>query len=259
MKTKSMLMIAGLLLFLIPALPASDSGEARAILEKTLTREYQDLTLKVKLVKTSKLGREREMELLVLMKKDRGVTKIAAEFTSPEVVRGIKSLSWDYPDREPDRWFRLAGMDYAKCVGRACQRMEDRFGFSMEIFTIKLDEANHRLLGDEQVDGAKCYKIESAAKNPDRPEGSRFIAWIDKRKFAARKVEAYDQSGALVKSSFFNDFALIGDHWWETRGWLDEHDTGRKTRFEILEWKLNTGLSDELFVPPDSYRIEKDD
>ncbi|MFO8056206.1 MAG: outer membrane lipoprotein-sorting protein [bacterium] len=229
----------------------------KEILKKTLDRDYEDLKLHVKLTKISRTGREREMELDVYIKESEEVTKTLVEFTSPPAVKGMSSLSWNYADKPADRWFKLLGMNYVKCLGEACQRMEERFGFSMEIFSIDINEAKHELLGTEEIDGAPCYKIESEAVE-DNPEGSRFITWVDQKMYAARKIEAYNEEGEKTQVSRFTGFDKIGDRFWETKGTLEKLDSGKEVRFEIVSHELNTGLSDELFERPKSFEVRKD-
>jgi hypothetical protein len=231
---------------------------ARQVLEKVLDRPYHDLTLKVHLVKTSKTGRERPMDLVVKMKQKPDVKMTLAVFTAPPEVQGISSLAYDYtdPNKPTDRWFKLAGMDYAKCLGKACQNMEERFGFSTDIFAIDLDEATHKLLPDEDVDGAPCYKIESDSKDPDDPRGARFITWVDKQKFAARKIEDYDKSGKLTQMSTFTAFQDINGHWWETKGSLIQYDSGKKLTFDITEAKADTSIPDDVFAKPKMFSVQ---
>jgi len=232
--------------------------EARNILEKTIQREYEDITMQVHLVKVSRSGRERSMDLSVKIKKTEDATKTLAVFTDPIEVRGISSLSWDYDglDKPSDRWFKLAGLDYVKCLGKACRRMEERFGFSMDVFAIRLEEADHELLGEEEVDGSACYKIESRAKNPDDERGARFVTWVDKKMYAARRIEVYDSTGRLMQRSTFTEFKKLGDHWWETKGRLEKLDSGKEVRFEIKKAEINTGIPDDEFEKPPVFKVE---
>jgi hypothetical protein len=238
------------------SLAAAAGDDPAAILDKVLTRPYKDLTLKIKLVRTSKSGRARDMELVVKIKKTPDVTKTYAEFTAPPEVAGITSLSWDYKDKPADRWFKLSGMEYVKCVGNGCADLEERFGFSMDIFSIRKEEATHKLLGEEKVGGAACWKIESTPKDKNNPEGSRFIAWIDKEKFAARKIEAYGADGKLKQSSSFTDFMEINGHWWEREGTLENFETGKKLAFKILDARADTNIPDSVFAPPKKFKTE---
>ncbi len=236
----------------------SSEPDARQILEHAAKREYQDLQMNVHLVKINKRGREREMELTVSMKKTPEVAKTLAEFTAPPEAAGIKSLSWTYtePEKPADRWFKLAGLDYTKCVGRACQNMEDRFGFSTSIFAVDMDAAEHKLLANEKIDGSPCYKIESRSKDPQNPDGAKIIIWIDVEKSAARRIETYDKDDKPILTSTFSEFMELGDHWWETKGELANHQTGKNLRFEILEAKINAGIEDRVFEKPKLFKIE---
>jgi len=239
------------------ATKGTETSNPKEIIAKTLERNYEDLKLHVKLVKVTRTGREREMELDVYIKESPQVTKTLVTFTSPPEIKGMTSLSWDYAGKPADRWFKLLGMNYVKCIGKACQNMEERFGFSMEIFSIDIEDAKHKFLGEEKIDGAPCYKVESEAVI-ENTEGSRFITWVDKEMYAARKIEAYDENGEKTQVSHFTGFDKIGDHWWETKGKLNKLDSGKEVRFEIVSHEINTGLKDELFEKPENFNLKKD-
>jgi hypothetical protein len=243
------------------ALPQTGSIEPKDILQKTIEREFQDMEMTVHLVKVSKKGRERPMDLVVKIKKTPEASKTFAVFTGPPEVEGISSLSWDYedPEKPADRWFRLSGMEYVKCLGKACQNMEERFGFSAEIFEVNLDDAEHKLLAEEEIDGAACYKIESRAKDPDQREESLIVTWVDKEKLAARRIETYDKSGKLLTTSAFTEVKMLGDHWWETSGEYMNHKSGKKVRFQIKDARINTGIPDQVFEKPKLFSVEEDE
>ncbi len=255
------LIIVVLFVFTGMVLSYADDMTPQQILSKTLDRNYLDLVLEVDLVKINKKGRERPMSLVVKIKNEEGLKKTLAEFTAPPEVKGMKSLSWDYEDetKEDGRWFKLVGIDFVKCRGRACQNMEDRFGFSMNVFSVDTDDAVHELAGEEKINGAMCYKIKSRAKDPENTDGAAFTAWIDKEKFAARKIETYDKDGSLLTRSEFTGFMEIGGHWWETKGQLDKIESKKKIRFEIKEAKADGGIDDAVFVQPNKKPSDKPD
>jgi hypothetical protein len=244
-----------------PALSQTKGIDPQDILEKTIEREFQDMEMSVHLVKVSKKGRERPMDLAVKMKKTPEASKTFAVFTGPPEVEGISSLSWDYedPEKPADRWFRLSGMEYVKCLGKACRNMEERFGFSAEIFEVNLDDAEHKLLTEEEIDGAACYKIESRAKDPDRREESMIVTWVDKEKLAARRIETYDKNGNFLTTSVFTELKMLGDHWWETSGEYTMHKSGKRVRFQIKDARINTGIPDQVFEKPKLFSVEEDE
>jgi len=250
MKFKSLLFSVALLLALAAAV------DPVPILQRTNTRDYQDLTLKIHLVKTSKTGRERPMDLEVKLKKMPGLTRTLAVFTGPPEVAGISSLSYAYTDKPAERWFKLAGLEWVKCVGNACSTLEDRFGFTLDIFALDIDAATHKMLGEEMVDGAACFKIESVSKDPKNPRGARFLTWIDKTMFAARKIQIFDPSGKLIQESHFTAFQELGSHWWETAGTFQNYSAGRGLRYEMTDAKINTSIPDSVFAKPKLFKTQ---
>jgi len=244
-----------------PVLPETESIDAKEILERTADREFQDMELSIHMVRVNKKGRERPMDLVVKSRKTVEVTKAYAEFTAPIEVEGMKSLTWDYtdPEKPTDQWFMLSGMDYMKCRGKACQNMEERFGFSSQSFAFDVEDAEHELVGTENIDGAPCYKIESRAKDQDKYETARVTVWVDKEKFVLRKIEAFDKNDKPMHTSTFTEFKELGDHWWETKGEMTSHQSGKKMRFEIKEAKIDSGIPDQVFAKPKKFKIKEDD
>lgn len=196
------------------------------------------------------------MDLTVQLKKTPGLVRTLAVFTAPPEVAGISSLSYAAEGKPAERWFKLAGMEWVKCVGNSCSSLEDRFGFTLDIFALDIEAATHKLLGEEAIDGAACYKIESVSKDPKNPRGSRFLTWVDRQKFAARRIQVFDAAGKLVQESRFTAFKELGTHWWETAGTFNNYSTGRGLRFKMTDAKINTGIPDSVFARPKLFKTQ---
>ena len=244
------------LIILLLALALAAAIDPVPILERTNTRDYQDLTLKIHLVKTSNTGKERPMDLEVKLKKTKDLVRTLAVFTAPPEVAGISSLSYAATGKPAERWFKLAGLDWVKCVGNTCSSLEDRFGFTLDIFALDIAAATHKLVGEEALDGAACYKIESTSKDPKNPRGARFLVWIDKQKFAAHKIQVFDLQGKMFQESHFTAFRELGSHWWESAGTFVNYATGRGLRFEMTDATVNTGIPDSVFARPKLFKTQ---
>jgi hypothetical protein len=179
------------------------------------------------------------------------MTNTLARVEFPEEAKGISFLTWDYKDPEkPDQnWYYIPAINqYHQLTEEKGKSYEEKFGFSMEIFNIDLDLAEHRLVGEEEIEGAPCYKVESIMKDQQSPEGARILTWVRKDNWLAVKVQAFDQAGDLIRDFCLTRMDKIGGIWLEAAGTYKDMRKDQTIEFNITESRLNTGLKDELFL-----------
>ena len=70
-----------------------------------------------------------------------------------------------------------------------------------------------KLLGEEEVDGELCYKIEMTKKEGAHISYSRAISWVDKERFIPLKMEFYDEYNELWKVLTLDGISKIGEYW----------------------------------------------
>ena len=230
---------------------SAESINGRKILEQSIHRPgYKDAHLKIKLTKT-RAGLSREIVLELYQRRYPEMVATLVVIDEPESARGISFLTWDYLDPEkPDKkWYYLPAINqYKELNDEQGRKYEEKFGFSTEIFAINLDEAEHQLLGEEEVGGKRCYKVESVLKNPDHPRGARIITWVEKDTWVARKVQAFDKKGRLIREFLLLEEKKFDGFWQEMAGRYQDYQENRTVEFKVLEAKFNQGLKDELFL-----------
>ncbi len=257
-------MFLGLLFLLCFGLEAKGM-EGKEILEKSIHRPgYKDAHLKIKLIKTH-AGLSREIILELYQKRYPEMVATLVVIDEPESARGISFLTWDYLDpKKPDKkWYYLPAINqYKELNDEQGKKYEEKFGFSTEIFAINLDEASHQLLGEEEVGGKICYKVESVMKNPDHPRGAKIITWVEKDTWVARKLQAFDKKGRLIREFLLLEEKKFNGFWQEMAGRYQDSQENRTVEFKVLEAKFNQGLKDELFLStrlkPRAEQIKKD-
>ncbi len=76
--------------------------------------------------------------------------------------------------------------------------------------TSTADDYEHRLLGEESINGHNCYKIE-LIPHPETPVVyDKVIYWVSKEYYLPVKVENYDDFGGLASTMNFRDFKTMG-------------------------------------------------
>jgi hypothetical protein len=120
-----------------------------------------------------------------------GNSKAILRFTAPAEVKGVALLVVNHPDRSSDQWM------WTPAIGRdrriALQDRSTRFfgtHFSFEDLEERdVDQYDFKLTGEEPIDGAACWRIES---RPRRGKSSQYTlsrVWIRKDNYVPAQYE----------------------------------------------------------------------
>ncbi len=170
-------------------------------------------------------------------------------FQQPADVRGTMFLSWEYdtPDREDDKWLYMPAMKKVRRISGS-SRNEYFMGTDYtydDMGDRNVDEDTHTLLGNEQVDGWNCWKVESVPVDPEDMYTKK-VFWVDKKSHMIVKGEYYDKDG-LVKTYQALDVRQQDGIWMTFRSQMDNISRQHKTIMEINKMDFNTGVSDKVF------------
>ena len=96
-------------------------------------------------------------------------SKAVLRFTAPAEVKGVALLVVNHPDRASDQWMWTPAIERDRRI--ALQDRSTRFfgtDFSFEDLEERdVNQYDYVLLGDETVDGAACWKIQSTPKQSE--------------------------------------------------------------------------------------------
>lgn len=111
-----------------------------------------------------------------------------------------------------------------------------------------LTDYDHKLIGEEQVEGRDCYKIELIPK-PDAPVvWGRVVTWIDKERFNELKSEFFDEDDELVQTLYGRDIKELGGRMLPSKLVVIPADKeGHKTTVEQRSIEFNVGLDPSFF------------
>ena len=74
------------------------------------------------------------------------------------------------------------------------------------------------------------------------------IAWINKDRYVAEKIEFYDRKNDLLKTLTSSGYNQYLDQYWRPNEMLMEnHQTGKSTLLKWEDYKFKTGLEDKDF------------
>jgi hypothetical protein len=108
-----------------------------------------------------------------------------------------------------------------------------------------IDEDKHALLGEENIEGRKCWKIESIPIDP-KDMYTRKILWICQKSHLKIKIEFYDKDGLLKIYRMISASEQDG-FWTVFRSEMDNVSRNHKTIMETSTMRYNTGIRDSLF------------
>ena len=135
-------------------------------------------------------GRERVRKIKMVTKLfDNGDTeKKLIRFMAPADVKGTGLLTYDYKEKDDDLWLYMPAVRKTRRIvstEKAKNFMGSEFTYS-DMTPPSLDDFNFNDLGEEEINGTLCYKIEWIPKNEEIAEEngySRRITYLGKNNF----------------------------------------------------------------------------
>ncbi len=177
-----------------------------------------------------------------------GASKAILRFTAPAEVKGVALLIVNHTDRASDQWMWTPAIERDRRI--AAQDRSTRFfgtDFSFEDLEERdVDQFNYKFLGDDSVDSAACWKIESKPKESKSSQYTSSLVWVRKDNYVVAQIEDYAKD-KLVRRIHYSDFQNVAGIW--TPRTVEVYDANRKSRTVLKLEKLeyNLPMKDEDF------------
>ncbi len=178
-----------------------------------------------------------------------GTSKAVLRFTAPAEVKGVALLIVNHPDRASDQWMWTPAIERDRRI--ALQDRSTRFfgtDFSFEDLEERdVNQYDYEMLGDEAVDGAACWKIQSTPKQAKSSQYTRSIVWIRKDHYAFARIENYDKA-EVVRRLNYSDIRNVQGIW--TARQLEMADLRRhsRTRLTLDKLEYNVPFKEDDFT-----------
>ena len=178
-----------------------------------------------------------------------GNSKAMLRFTEPPEVKGVALLIHNHPDRSSDQWM------WRPQIGRdqrvALQDRSARFfgtDFSFEDLEERdVDQFDHKLFGDDTIDGAACWKIDSRPRQSKTSQYVNLLLWVRKDNYVVAQVEGYNKSG-LARRINYRDIQNVQSHWTPRRLEVLDTKTNSRTTLKIEKLEYDVKLSENDFT-----------
>jgi outer membrane lipoprotein-sorting protein len=178
-----------------------------------------------------------------------GTSKAILRFTAPAEVKGVALLIVNHTDRASDQWMWTPAIERDRRI--ATQDRSTRFfgtDFSFEDLEERdVDQFDYKLAGDDTIDGAACWKIESKPRETKSSQYTSSLVWVRKDNYAVAKIDDYTKE-KLIRSIHYSDIQNV-DGIWTPRN-VEVYDANRKSRTVLKLEKLeyNVPMKDEDFT-----------
>lgn len=178
-----------------------------------------------------------------------GESKVVLRFTAPAEVKGVALLIVNHPDRASDQWMWTPSLQRDRRI--AFQDRSTRFfgtDFSFEDLEERdVSQYEYKILGEENVNGAVCWKVESRPRKTKSSQYSHSHIWVQKDRYTFSRIEGY-QNEKLIRRITYGEYQKIANIW--TPLTLEVEDVGRKSKTMLKTEKLeyNVALKEEMFT-----------
>ena len=207
---------------------------------------------------TNKAGQERVRKTFGTTKlQENGIDNMRmTRFLSPPDVKGTVSLLIEHSDKDDDIWIYLPALKKVRRLvanNKKDSFMGTDFTYA-DVIGYKVSEWSYKLMKEEPVDGQACYVIESLPKSEAVRSSngySKRVSWLRKDNLMAVKVDYWDESGQLLKTSTFSDIQLVDQKrgkWQAMRLEASNVQTGHRTVIKFDNFKANQQVKDEFFT-----------
>ncbi len=216
--------------------------EAREIVEEAQRRsraasERYEGTLEV----TDARGRVASKRWIYQRLGSHGDSKAVIRFTAPPEVKGVALLILNHPERASDQWMWTPAIQRERRI--ALQDRSTRFfgtDFSFEDLEERdVNQYDYRLLGEESLEGAACWKIHSQPKRSRASQYTHSILWIRKQNYTFARIENY-VGAELVRRAAYREVSNVEGIW--TPRLIEMTDLRRRSRTVLRLEKLQYNL-----------------
>jgi hypothetical protein len=178
-----------------------------------------------------------------------GSSKSVLRFNTPAEVKGVALLVVNHPDRASDQWMWTPAIERERRI--ALQDRSTRFfgtDFSFEDLEERdVNQYEYVLLGDDSVDGASCWKIQSQPKEAKSSQYTRSIVWVRKDNYAVARIENFirDQT---VRRLVYSSIENVQGIWTARQLEMFDLRRGSRTRLTLDKLQYNVPMKDDDFT-----------
>ena len=244
------LTLAAATLWLSPAPVILAADNARDIVAEAQKRTTSDSERYEGLLQTVTSGKKTSEKRWVFERiGSHGNSKSVIRFTAPSEVKGVALLIVNHADRPSDQWMWTPALERDRRI--ALQDRSTRFfgtDFSFEDLEQRdVDQYDHTMLGDETIDGAATWKIQSIPKPAKSSQYTKTIVWVRKDNYATARIDSYYLND-VVRRLEMSDIRQVQNIWTAHDTVMTDVRRNSVTRLTLDKVQYNLPLKDDNFT-----------
>jgi hypothetical protein len=170
-------------------------------------------------------------------------------FAAPSEVKGVALLIVNHADRPSDQWMWTPALERDRRI--ALQDRSTRFfgtDFSFEDLEQRdVDQYDHTMLGEEMIDGANTWKIQSIPKPSRSSQYTKTIVWIRQDNYATARIDSYYLND-VVRRLQMSDISQVQGIWTAHETVMTDLRRNSVTRLSLDKVQYNLPLKDDDFT-----------
>ena len=256
---KATIVMIGILVFTSLAGIKANTPDAKILMQKSReVSKVSGLESVSTLTIIDSKGRERIRKTAMASKEfDGGKTeKRIIRFLEPADVKGTGMLIFDHEDESDNMWIYMPALRKTRRIvssDKSKNFMGSEFS-NADMSASNIDDFTYKYLGEEEIEGKVCYKIEIVPVNEDIADENGFskkYSFVDEEIFVLRKSIYFDIDGELLKEMTVNSFEQVDEKnnkYLATEMVMVNKQNGRKSIMKMNKVGLNPGVSNEYFT-----------
>jgi len=249
---KNILLITTLLLtpVVANAETAEEKGLAIAVEADKRDTGFEDFTANMVMELRNKQGdvSTRTIRLKTLEVAGDG-DKSMSIFDKPADVKGTAFLTFSHAIKPDEQWLYLPALKRVKRINsknKSGPFMGSEFAYE-DLASQEIEKYTYKHLRDEQLNGVDYFVMERYPSY-EHSGYTRQVAWVNKDKYVAEKIEFYDRKNDLLKTLVNTGYQQYLEQYWRPNEMLMEnHQTGKSTLLTWQDYKFKNGLEDKDF------------
>lgn len=179
-----------------------------------------------------------------------GSKQTLLRFADPADIRDTGLLVRGKVDGKADQWLYLPALDQVRRI--AAERRGGRFVGS-DIYYEDLEDRHperdqHRLLGQETVNGQPTQILQSTPVDASKSVYSRRVAWVHEPTLLPLRVDFYQSGTQPAKRLTVHKVEQIQGYWTVTDSTMTDLANGSQTRITVDQVSYDQGLPASLFT-----------
>jgi len=170
-------------------------------------------------------------------------------FDKPADVKGTAFLTYSHSLKPDEQWLYLPALKRVKRINsknKSGPFMGSEFAYE-DLASQEIEKYTYKYLRDEMYNGIDCFVVERFPVY-EHSGYTRQVAWVNKEKYVAEKIDFYDRKNTLLKTLTNMDYKqYLGQYWRPDKMLMENHQTGKSTTLSWENYKFKNGFSNKTF------------